>query len=296
MKKILLPILALAGWLAVPHANASWAYVPLELRMAGAKYIVVGTIDRVVDDLERNGRAYDIGAIKVDQVLKGPKGLKEVKLMWPGPAPFALSTDIKFRKGQEGVWILYPDKTEKGVFWASYPSDYQQLKALPKVKAKLLALQKLTWSPAVKGLQIGAIVEQSDMRKANVKVKGRPVKALASATVYVVMRNSGKAPTHVVNFPPDKALSVELTGPDGKVIPLPEGGRGGGKLGKYHFLAVSPGALQAMGYGMRLPLITQPGTYKLTLGYANKRDGGKLVKGDVWQGALKGEAKFNVAK
>jgi hypothetical protein len=216
--------------------------------------------------------------------------------MWPGPAPFALSTDIKFRKGQEGVWILYPDKTEKDVFWASYPSDYQQLKALTKVKAKLVALQKLTWSPAVKGLQIGAIVEQSDMRKANVKVKGRPVKALASATVYVVMRNSGKAPTHVVIFPPDKALSIELTGPDGKFIPLPQGGRGGGKLGKYHFLTVPSGALQSMGYGMRLPLITQPGTYKLALGYANKRDGGKLVKGKVWQGALKGEAKFTVAK
>ena len=54
MKKILLPILALSGWLAVPHANASWAYVPLELRMAGAKYIVGGKIDRVVDYLERN--------------------------------------------------------------------------------------------------------------------------------------------------------------------------------------------------------------------------------------------------
>ena len=74
MKNILLPILALAGWLAVPHANASWAYVPLELRMAGAKCIVVGKIDRIVDDLERNGRVYDIGAIKVGQVLKGPKG------------------------------------------------------------------------------------------------------------------------------------------------------------------------------------------------------------------------------
>ena len=296
MQKILFPILALAGWLAVPNANASWAYVPLEIRMAGAKYIVVGKIDRVVDDLERNGRAYDIGAIKVDQVLKGPKGLKEVKLMWPGPAPFALSTDIKFRKGQEGVWILYPDKTEKDVFWASYPSDYQQLKALPKVKAKLVALQKLAWSPAVKGLQIGAIIEQSDMRKSNIKVKGKPVKALASATVYTVMRNTGKASTYVVNFPPDKSFTMVLTGPDGKVIPLPQGQQRVGKLGKYHFLAVDPGALRSVGYGMRLPLITQPGTYTLSLGYTNKRAGGELVKGAVWQGALKGEAKFTVAK
>ena len=106
MKKNLILFIALAGWLAVPQAQASWAYVPLELRLAGAKYIVVGKIDRIVDGIERNNRTYDVGAIKVQQVLKGPKTLKEVKLMWPGPAPFALSTDIKFRKGQEGVWIL----------------------------------------------------------------------------------------------------------------------------------------------------------------------------------------------
>lgn len=86
--------------LAVSNAQSSWAYVPLELRMVGAKYIVVGKIDRVVDVIERNDRTYDVGAIEVSKVLKGPKTLKEVKLMWLPPARFALSTDIKFRKGQ----------------------------------------------------------------------------------------------------------------------------------------------------------------------------------------------------
>ena len=109
-KRILIPFWIFSVWLAVPNSQASWAYVPLELRLAGAKYVVVGKIDRIVDGIERHERTYDVGAIKISKVLKGPKSLKEVKVMWPGPAPFALSTDIKHRKGQEGVWILYPDK------------------------------------------------------------------------------------------------------------------------------------------------------------------------------------------
>ena len=138
MKNILIPFLVLVGWLAVPQANACWAYVSLETRIDGAKYVVTGKIDRIVDGIERNNRTYDVGAIKVSQVLKGPEALKEVRLMWPSKANKArMSTDILFNKGQQGVWILYPDKKEKGVYWASYPSDYQPLKALPNVQAKL---------------------------------------------------------------------------------------------------------------------------------------------------------------
>ena len=184
MKKNLILFIALAGWLAVPQAQASWAYVPLELRLAGAKYIVVGKIDRIVDGIERNNRTYDVGAIKVQQVLKGPKTLKEVKLMWPCPAPFALSTDIKFRKGQEGVWILYPDKEEKDVYWASFPTDYQSLKNLPRVKEKMKALKAIKWSKPVEGLQLGAIVKQSDLRTQKITLQGRSVKALARHGLY----------------------------------------------------------------------------------------------------------------
>ena len=138
MRKILIPFLVLVGWLAIPQANACWAYVSLETRIDGAKYVVVGKIDRIVDGIERQTRTYNVGAIKVSQVLKGPETLKEVRLMWPSKANKArMSTDILFNNGQQGVWILYPDKKEKGVYWASYPSDYQPLKALPNVQAKL---------------------------------------------------------------------------------------------------------------------------------------------------------------
>ena len=138
MKKILIPLLVLAGWLAVPQAKACWKFVPIESRMAGATYVVVCKITGIVDGIERRGRMYEVGAIKVSQVLKGPETLKEVRLMWPSKANKArISTDILLNKGQQGVWILYPDKREKGVYWASYPSDYQPLKALPNVQSKL---------------------------------------------------------------------------------------------------------------------------------------------------------------
>ena len=138
MKKILIPLLILTGWLTAPQTKACWKFVPLETRMAGAEYVVVGKIDRIVDGIERNNRTYDVGAIKVSQVLKGSKTLKEVRLMWPSKANKArMSTDILFNIGQQWVWILYPDKKQKGVYWASYPSDYQPSKALPNVQAKL---------------------------------------------------------------------------------------------------------------------------------------------------------------
>ena len=251
--------------------------------------VVVGKIDRIVDGIERHERTYDVGAIKISKVLKGPKSLKEVKVMWPGPAPFALSTDIKHRKGQEGVWILYPDKEEKDVYWASFPTDFQQLKELPKIRAKMEAIDAIMWSKALGGLQLGAIVEQVSLRGQKVNVN-----ALANATAYVIVRNIGKMPTHVVNFPADQAFTYRFVGPDGKQIPINLGNQNAGKLAKYHFLPVGAGEIKAIGYGMRLPVIMQPGKYTLELGYINKRKSGELVKGAVWAGQLTGKAVFEV--
>ncbi len=289
MKRILIPFCMFSVCLAVQNSQASLSYVPLELRLAGAKYVVVGKIDRIVDGIDRHERTYDVGAIKISKVLKGPKSLKEVKVMWPGPAPFALSTDIKHRKGQEGVWILYPDKEEKDVCWASFPTDFQQLKELPKIRAKMKAIDAIVWSKALGGLQLGAIVEQVSLRGQKVKVN-----ALANATAYVIVRNIGKMPTHVVNFPADQAFTYRFVGPDGKQIPINLGNQNAGKLAKYHFLLVGTGEIKAIGYGMRLPVIIQPGKYTLELGYINKRKSGKLVKGPVWAGELKGKAVFEV--
>lgn len=294
MKRVLLSLVVLASVLAGSQVKASWAYVPLELRLAGATYIVVGKIDRFADDIQRGGRTFDVGAIKVKQMLKGPKGLKEVMLMWPGKARFALSTDIKFKVGQEGVWILYPDKMVKNVYWASYPTDHQPLANLPKVREKLKALNSIAWSKAVNGLQLGAIIEQYDVRKQKIVVKGRPVKALSRATAYVLLRNNGKAPTHAVNFPGDHPFTYKLTGPDGRNLPMALAQRGGGKLAKHHFLPVAPGKMRSASYGMALPLLIQPGKYTLEMNYKNQRQGGNLVKGAVWKGQMNSSVTFQV--
>ena len=295
MQKILIPLLALAGWLAVPQAQASWAYVPLELRLAGAKYVVVGKIDRVVDGIERHNRTYDVGAIKVSKVLKGPKTLKEVKLMWPGPAPFALSTDIKFKKGQEGVWILYPDKEVKDVHWASYPSDFQQLKALPTVEAKMKKLSTLAWAGAKDGLQLSAIVEATPMRKMVVRVDGKPQEFMASrATAHVVLRNAGGKSMQVLNFPGDKPFTYKLTGPDGENVPIHVPNRFAGKLNQHHFLAMAPSEVRGAGYGMGLPVLKQKGRYTLDLEYANTRKVLSSKKEPVWVGKVKATVQFEV--
>ena len=77
MKKILITHLVLAGWLAVPQLKACWKFVPIESRMAGATYVVVGKITGIVDGVKRHGRMYEVGAIKVSKVLKGPKTLEK---------------------------------------------------------------------------------------------------------------------------------------------------------------------------------------------------------------------------
>ena len=109
-----------------------------------------------------------------------------------------------------------------------------------------------------------------------------------------MLRNNGKAATHVVNYPADKAFTYRLTGPDGIEVPIHQPNRCGGNAMKHHYLPVEPNALTTVGYGMRLPALTQKGKYTLELNYANKRKGIKEVKGSVWTGQLAGKVSFKV--
>jgi hypothetical protein len=254
---------------------------------------VVGKVDRLLDSVDVQGRAFAVGAIKVSKVLKGP-AVKELKLAWPGPAPFALSTDIKFRAGQEGIWILRPFRDQKNVFQANYPSDYQALANLPEVQEKLKALNAIPWSRPVDGLQLGVIVEQRDLRNQKITLKIQAINSIVSATAYLLVRNNGKSSVHVVNYQQDKPFTLKLTGPDGRELPLDQQRFGKSKLSKYHFLSVEPNGLRGVGYGTQLPHLSQLGKHTLDLTYANKRLGKGLVDGTVWTGQLKTRAIFIV--
>jgi hypothetical protein len=193
-------LMAAAMAVTVSTTRASWAYVPLELRLAGADLVVVGKIDRLTDNFKVGERMHDVGAITVQRMLKGPGNLKEAQVAWPGKARFALSTDIRYRVGQQGIWILTRDAKQPNVYRANYPTDYQAAANLPKILAALKKLSKMKWSPAKAGLQMAVLVEQRDMRGAKVRVGGKPVKALAQASVYLMARNATGKPVHVANY------------------------------------------------------------------------------------------------
>ena len=112
----------------VPRCQASWAYVPQEIRIMQADLVVVGTISKPGKAIKRDGRTYNVGVIKPTTILKGKLKLKDdIRLAWPAPrGGLRVSTDITFRVGQKGVWVLTADKTLP-VYWATYPTDYQPM-------------------------------------------------------------------------------------------------------------------------------------------------------------------------
>ena len=138
--------------LLASSAFGSWMYVPLEQRIMGADVVVLGKIAREVPGFSR-GRFYlTLGVIEIKEVLKGDATLKTVKLAWPAADPkkpnvprIRMSTDIEYRVGQEGVWILRHDAANH-CYWANYPTDYQRdagEKALKKIRATVAKQSKL---------------------------------------------------------------------------------------------------------------------------------------------------------
>ena len=243
-----------------PRCQASWAYVPQEIRIIQADLVVVGTIEKLGKAIKRRGRSYNVGVIKPTMILKGkPKRKGDIRVAWPAPrGGLRVSTDITFRVGQKGVWVLTADKTLP-VYWATYPTDYQPMAKLAEMRKKLANVKNIRWGKAKNGLQVGLIVEQRDMRKAKVRVNGKLVKAIARLSVYPLLKNVSDKPTHVVEHYYDRPMSIT-------------------------FKEVLPGQVCTMGYGFGLPMCTKSGEYTITLSYKNKRDGRPLKINRVWQG------------
>lgn len=112
-------------------AAACWEDVPIEKILEGADLVVVGKITDIPSVIVRNKRDYSLATLTVRETLKGKVDGNSVKLTFPDKA--TISTDIIYRKGQDGVWILNKDKTT-GHYMATYPKDYQKLDELPKIR------------------------------------------------------------------------------------------------------------------------------------------------------------------
>ncbi|MSR66806.1 MAG: hypothetical protein EXS24_05480 [Pedosphaera sp.] len=273
--------------------SAMWAYIPPDVRLMEAECVVIGTIDRL-DNLiiiNENGRIQDVGMIKIERVLKGDPKLKEAALAWPRPdeGPFRIADGpISFRLGQKGLWILRRDEAHP-VFRADYPGDYKQADQAEAVTAQLKALDKLQWSAAKDGLQATLLIEQRDMRNAQVQIQGKKVVALSQPQVNLLLRNDTDKPLFVVDHFADQPVQLTYQGPNNQAIevklygdpaanpPAPQ---------RHSYKLIPPRGVRSVGYGFGLPVITQAGEYKLTLDYKNKRDGQALGLKPVWQGQI----------
>ena len=128
--------------LTVPDVIASWADSPLEEVISGSPVVVVGSIDCIksADSPQQSqDYRYDTAYIAVSQVLKNTlpdfqiQTEDKIPLSMPAAAnPIRISTDIYYKVGTHGVWIL---ERREGTFWATYPKDFQPLSQEQKVKA-----------------------------------------------------------------------------------------------------------------------------------------------------------------
>ncbi len=131
MKRIGTIIIALAVVFWVSRtAKAMWVDIPLDKLVADNPVVLVGTIEDISVSKSPKDK-FDIAYIKVADVLKNELENRKIKkgenvpLSMPSAKKVMISTDIRYKKGTEGVWILeYEDET----FWATYPKDYQPLK------------------------------------------------------------------------------------------------------------------------------------------------------------------------
>jgi len=282
--------------------NASWAYVPQEVRMAEADLIVAGKIEKLGEDVEKNGTVYEVGIVKPSRVLKGkPKMTDDIRLAWPKRAlgGLRLSTDLPTPKvGEASIWVMRADE-ELPVYWATYPTDRQPLDKLDDMQKKMETLKKIQWSKPNKGLQVGVFVEQRDMRQSKVRVKGKPARVLAQMSAYALFKNAADQSVHLVNYPYDDPFTIELTDPEGEPMQVQTAISAPRKppLQKHNFVKMGPGRIRTMGYGYQLGMATKPGDYKVKLKYKNSHDGDAFGFENVWKGeAITPEVSFHVAE
>ena len=117
----------------VGSASAMWADVPLEQLVREADVIVAGEIMRV----EPAGE-FEHAMIRVRKVLKNSLAVHPVEvgtdIPLRMPTQIRVSTDLQYRKGREGVWLLqYRD----GVFLTKHPKSLQPLEKLVEIEQLL---------------------------------------------------------------------------------------------------------------------------------------------------------------
>ena len=189
-------------------ATASWAAVALEILADEADVIIVGKVTKIQDGGFAVGqRKFDVAVVKVSRILKSKPQVgkpKQLRIGQPSRGRIGLSTDIRFRPGQEGIWLLKKDP-DRNVYWARHPSQFQPIKQLKLLTDLVKARQKLAGGKPVDGLTLRA--ELSIHKGGN---------GPTYFQIRISLKNVSDKPVTVCNYVGNQPLQVAWTGPDGK--------------------------------------------------------------------------------
>lgn len=285
-QRLLVVALALcASWLVVSDARGSFVQLPLETVVDQAALIVEGKVVRIEPNkltrpFGNMPRAYDLAVVEVADVLRGPAKIKEVRIAQPAlGGGLAVSTDIRFAVGQQGVWMLNKEK-EPDVFWATHPSQFEPVKEKERIAKVIAARAKITVGKEVKGLAAFA----------------EAIKREGDYTVRFSVKNVSKEPIVLFDFVGSRPVEVVWTGPDGKKLETDhykwlEAVRLRAP-NKDNFFVLHPGTAVRFGgrgrgddLGIALPN-PRPGKHTVSVRYVNREDGKEHGVQGVWVGTL----------
>jgi hypothetical protein len=292
---------ALALLLVATHgARAIVISVPLEILLDEADAVVRGRIVALADAGFRIGaRPYEVAILEPDEVLKHgarASGAERLRIAQPGSGTIAVSTDVRFRPGQQGIWILNADE-ERDVFWARHPFQLQRSEARDEIERLLRARERLPGGEAVRGL----VARAERVEPAGSAARG-PAPLLPE--LRFSLRNVGDAP--VVVCLGGRPLGVEWTGPDGRPDPARSRPRDAlpgppdpDEITQRDFVTIPPGGIRFLGGPDRysaLPLAgagaateasrLEPGEHRIVLRYASREDGRRFGLEGVWTGEV----------
>jgi hypothetical protein len=208
------PLLAccalLGNLLSANFALALWAPVPLEVLVDEAHLIVFGKVAKVQDGkFAIAGKAQDVAVVEVTGILKSLPHVgkpKEVHIAQPAKGGLAVSTDLTYSAGQEGIWLLVKDP-DRDVYLVSHPFQFQPAGDKMKLATLIAAREKLPAGKPVDGIAARAEV-----------VTTKPANSPAIHEVRCSVKNVTDKPIIVCDYVGGRPLTVDWTGPDGEKL------------------------------------------------------------------------------
>jgi len=290
MRCVLLSLSFLA--LAASPAFALWAPVPLEILVDESDMVVAGKVTKVQNGVFAvNGRNYDVAVVEVASILKTSPRLgrpMEIKIAQPGAGGLAVSTDIQFHVGQQGVWLLRKDP-ERDVYWAKHPFQFQDAKKQKELADLVAVRSKLPGGRAVNGLMARAEL-----------IEHKLAKGAVSYEVRISLLNTSDRPITLCDYVGNQPLQVQWTGPNGNMLKSHhydwlEAARLRG-ITKAEFETIPAQGVRFIGprskdYGIVFQAaaqnsanVVEAGVHRVVVGYANNDSGKQFGLQNVWQG------------